>query len=92
MAFDVDEFIRNYLDVSFGINRAVNGLNKAIYKHDVPRNEVTKIPQYIKNKPVEVSPRMQDAYVFEGTDGNYRIVTSPTKSGRTVTSIYKIER
>lgn len=68
------------------------GLNKAIYKHDVPRNEVTKIPQYIKNKPVEVSPRMQDAYVFEGTDGNYRIVTSPTKSGRTVTSIYKIER
>ena len=32
------------------------GLNKAIYKHDVPRNETTQIPRYIKKQPVEISP------------------------------------
>ena len=68
------------------------GLNKAIYKHDVPRSEATKIPHVIKKKPVEVSSRMQDVYVYEGADGNYRIVSSPTSDGKTVASMYKIER
>ena len=68
------------------------GLNKAIYKHDVPREQVTKIPRYIRRSPVEVSERMQDVYDFKGADGNYRIVVSPTKNGKTVSSIYKIER
>lgn len=68
------------------------GLNKAIYKHDVPREQITKIPRYIRNKPVEISPRGQDVYVVKGIDGNYRIATTPTESGRTISTIYKIDR
>ena len=68
------------------------GLNKAIYKHDVPRNETTQIPRYIKEQPVEISPRGQSVYEVSRPDGRYRIVVSPTENGRTISSMYKIER
>lgn len=68
------------------------GLNKAIYKHDVPREWVTRIPKTIKGKPVETTDFGQDVYMYKARDGNYRVVTSSTPKGKTVSSIYKIER
>lgn len=68
------------------------GLNKAIYKHDVPRGEVTRLPKYIKNKPVESSSWGQNVYEVSRPDGRYRVVTSTTPKGKTVASMYKIDR
>ena len=68
------------------------GLNKAIYKHDVPREQVTRIPKTIKGKPVETADLGQDVYMYKARDGNYRVVTSSTPKGKTVSSMYKIER
>ena len=68
------------------------GLNKAIYKHDVPRGEVTRLPKYIKNKPVESSSWGQNVYEVSRPDGRYRVVTSTTPKGKTMSSMYKIER
>ena len=68
------------------------GLNKAIYKHDVTRGEVTRLPKYIKKQPVEISPRGQYVYENVRPDGKYRVVTSPTENGKTISSIYKIDR
>ena len=68
------------------------GLNKAIYKHDVPREQVTRIPKTIKGKPVETTDLGQDVYMYKARDGNYRVVTSSTPKGKTVSSMYKIER
>ena len=68
------------------------GLNKAIYKHDVPKEQITRIPRYIRRKPVETTLWGQDVYELSRPDGNYRVVTSSTPKGKTVSSIYKIER
>ena len=68
------------------------GLNKAIYKHDVPREQVTRMPKTIKGKPVETTDLGQDVYMYKARDGNYRVVTSSTPKGKTVSSMYKIER
>ena len=68
------------------------GLNKAIYKHDVPRGEVTRLPKYIKNKPVETSSWGQSVYENVRPDGKYRVVTSTTPKGKTISSMYKIDR
>ena len=68
------------------------GLNKAMYKHDVSRKEVTNIPRYIRKKPVKTTSWGQDVYELSRPDGNYRVVISSTPKGKTVSSMYKIER
>ena len=66
------------------------GLNKIIYKHDVPRNEVVKIPRYIKNnQPVEVNARGQHIYKFNGGSEEIKLSTTPVDKRRTVSSMYR---
>ena len=65
------------------------GLDKIIYKHNMPRNEVTQIPKYIKNnEPIEVTSRNQHVYAIKGPNGETRIVTTPQDSYRTISSMY----
>ena len=65
------------------------GLDKIIYKHEMPRNEITQIPRYIKqNQPVEISQRGQNVYVIRKPDGEIRIITTPRGSYSTVSSMY----
>ena len=68
------------------------GLNKAIYKHNVSRGEATGIPGYIKRTPVESSPYGQNIYEISRPDGKYRVITSTTPNGKTISSMYKIDR
>ncbi|MBR2136575.1 MAG: hypothetical protein IJ852_01270 [Alphaproteobacteria bacterium] len=66
-----------------------HGLNKIIYKHEMPRNEVIQIPRYIKqNKPVEISPRGQNVYAIQQPNGEIRIVTTPKDGENIVSSMY----
>lgn len=65
------------------------GLDKIMYKHNMPKGEVTQIPKYIKNNiPIEISPRGQNVYVIPTPEGNLKLVTSPTNNGITVSSMY----
>ena len=73
-------------------SRSNYGLNKAIYKHNVPRGEATEIPGYIKRTPVESSPYGQNVYEISRPDGKYRVITSTTPNGQTISSMYKIDR
>ena len=65
------------------------GLNKAIYKHGMTREQVKEIPYNIKTEPVEVSGRGQDIYqTYMGQD---KIKTVASKYGKqkTISSLYK---
>ena len=65
------------------------GLDKIIYKHEMPRNEVTQIPRYIKqNQPVEISQRGQNVYVIRKPNGEIKIVTTPRGNYSTISSMY----
>ena len=52
------------------------GLNKAIYKHDMLKEQVTKIPKIIRRNPVETTEFGQDVYLFKTQNGDIRVVTS----------------
>jgi len=65
------------------------GLDKIIYKHEMPRNEVTRIPRYIKqNDPVEISQRGQNIYAIQRPCGEIRIATTPQKGYHTIATMY----
>ena len=65
------------------------GLNKIMYKHEMPKDEATQIPNYLKNnKPIEVSPRGQNVYIIQTPTGELKLITSPTPNGTTVSSMY----
>lgn len=69
------------------------GLDKIIYKHEMPRNEVTQIPRYIKqNQPVEISQRGQNIYVIQKPNGEIKIVTTPRGNYSTISSMYIKDR
>ncbi len=68
------------------------GLNKAIYKHNVPKEQVTKIPKIIKQKPVETNKFGQDVYLYKTQKGNVKVVTSPTEKYKILSSMYKVDR
>ena len=60
-----------------------------MYKHEMPKNEVTQIPKYLRNNnPVKVSPRGQNVYIIQTPTGELKLVTSPTTDGTTVSSMY----
>ena len=68
------------------------GLNKAIYKHGMTREQVKEIPYNIKKEPVEVTSRGQDIYqTYMGQD---KIKTVASKYGKhkTIASLYKDTR
>lgn len=64
------------------------GLDKMIYRHEMPRNEVTQIPKYIKQQPFETNMYGQNVYTVQKPSGEIRIITSPTQYGQTVSSMY----
>lgn len=64
------------------------GLNKIIYKHGVPRYEVVKIPRYIKNEPLEITPRDQSVYSIQKANEDMRVITTPRNKYETVSSMY----
>lgn len=68
------------------------GLNKAIYKHGVTKEQAKKIPDNISTKPAEVSERGQDIYeTYMGQD-RLRTVSSPVGKQKTISSYYVIDR
>ena len=68
------------------------GLNKVIYKHDITKEQATKIPRYIRGNPVETNQYGQSVYEIKRPDGNFRIVTSSKDADKILSSMYKIER
>ena len=68
------------------------GLDKAIYRHNILRQDAKRIPQIIRNKPVEISPRGQNIYIVKGKNGNFEVVTSPTSNGVTISSTYYLRK
>ena len=68
------------------------GLNKAIYKHNITKEQATKIPRYIRDNPVETNQYGQSVYEIKRPDGNFRIVTSSKDADKILSSMYKIER
>ena len=65
------------------------GLDKAIYRHDISRQDAQKIPKIIKEQPVETNQFGQKVYVVKDNDGTIRLITSPTPNGTTISSIYR---
>ena len=68
------------------------GLNKAIYKHDMLKEQVTKIPKIIRRNPVETTEFGQDVYLFKTQNGDIRVVTSLKDGKKILSSMYKIDR
>jgi hypothetical protein len=68
------------------------GLNKAMYKHGMNKEQVKNIPQNIKSNPVEVSSRGQDVYVINTPKGPIKVVTTPINGKKTISSIYLTDR
>lgn len=65
------------------------GLDKIIHKHDMPRNEVTRIPRLIRNnQPTEITNRNQHIYLIQRPNGEIKISTTPQGDHRTISSMY----
>ena len=68
------------------------GLNKAIYKHGITREQTQMIPQYLRKHPTESNIYGQDVYNFQTPNGNLRLVTSTKDGGKTLSSMYLVDR
>ena len=68
------------------------GLDKGIYRHNINRSDAQRIPRIIQNKPTSISPRGQYIYNAYSKNGNFQVVTSPTKSGTTISSTYYLKK
>ena len=69
------------------------GLDKIIHKHNMPRDEVVRIPRYLKqNQPLEVSPRGQNVYAIQQPNGEIRLITTPKNGENIVSSMYYLNR
>lgn len=68
------------------------GLNKAIYKHDMTRQQVQQIPKYIRRLPAEVSQYNQDIYITKTPAGEIKVVSTPKNGVKIISSMYKIDR
>ena len=76
------------LQREFGTERNY-GLDKIIHKHNMPRDEVVRIPRYLKqNQPLEISPRGQNVYAIQQPNGEIRLITTPRGNYSTVSSMY----
>ena len=65
------------------------GLDKAIYRHNISRQDAQRIPKIIKEQPVETNQYGQNVYVVKDNNGTIRLITSSTSNGTTVSSIYR---
>ena len=68
------------------------GLNKAIYKHNITREQAKMIPKYLRKYPTESNLYGQDVYNFQTLQGNLRLVTSPKDGTKTLSSMYFVDR
>ena len=68
------------------------GLDKAIYRHNISRQDAQRIPKIIKEQPVEISSRGQNIYMVKGKNGTFEVVTSPTDNGTIISSVYYIRK
>ena len=68
------------------------GLNKAIYKHNVTKEQSKRIPSYLKEQPTESNIHGQDVYNFQTPDGDLRLVTSTKDGSKTISSMYLVDR
>ncbi len=69
------------------------GLNKAIYKHDLSKGDVKKLPKILRQyKPADVSTGGKKIYVVQDEENPLVVVTSPTSDGWTVVSMYRETR
>ena len=69
------------------------GLDKIIHKHNMPREEVVRIPRYLKqNQPLEVSSRGQNVYAIQQPNGEVRLITTPKNGENIVSSMYYLDR
>lgn len=64
------------------------GLNKGIFRHSIFRTDAKRIPNIIKQKPIETNDFGQNVYMSKGYNSNIRVITSPTNKGTTVSSMY----
>lgn len=68
------------------------GLNKSIYKHDMDRSQVTKMPKMLKEQPVNINEYGQHTYENITPKGNVRLVSTPVKGKRIISSMYIVDR
>ena len=64
------------------------GLNKSIYKHNLSKAEVTKMPGMMKSMPSETTEYGQHIYTSQTPSGEMRLVTKPVGKDRVVSSMY----
>lgn len=64
------------------------GLNKSIYKHNLDKSQVTKMPKMLKGKPSEITEVGQHIYSEQTPLGEMRLVTRPVNKNRVVSSMY----
>ncbi|MBR1398982.1 MAG: hypothetical protein IJ564_02255 [Alphaproteobacteria bacterium] len=68
------------------------GLNKGIYRHDVAREDVKKIPRMIQQQPVETNSFGQYEYLRQTERGPFRVVTSPKDDENIISTMYYVDR
>ena len=68
------------------------GLDKGIYRHSISRADAKRIPNIIRQNPVETNKFGQNVYMLRGDNSNLKVVTSPTNNGTTVSSMYYPKR
>lgn len=70
------------------------GLNKIMYKHDMNREEVKKLPQMIRGyRPVEANEWGQKIYAVNNLNGNpYVVATTNWNGNRIVSSMYRDDK
>ena len=69
------------------------GLDKIIHKHHMPKNEVIRIPKYLRQKqPVEINSRGQNVYTIQKPNGEIRLVTTPKEGENIISSMYYLDK
>ena len=68
------------------------GLNKAIYKHDMDKFQVTRMPRMLKERPVSTNEYGQHIYENMTPKGNVRLVSTSVNGRRIISSMYIVDR
>ena len=64
-----------------------------MYKHKMPKDEATQIPNYLKNNnPAETNSYGQNIYLVRSKNGVLRVVTSPQNGDNIIASMYYLDR
>ncbi len=68
------------------------GLDKAIYRHEVSRADIQRIPRIIQQKPVETNNYGQNVYLVRSKNGAFRVVTSPKDDENIISTMYYLTK